>query len=742
LNWTKDPNPLKFRLYTSSGKFLLKMPLQFIVLSIAFIKLLACNHLAAMYRLLFLFSLAIIFSCNSNKTKTNIVVGDDINLTWAVNHLQKTIETKSLLSIPKINIKSTSRERKDEGYILKVSDEISITGNDRNGAIYGILELSEQIKNASTLDDITSKNESARFPFRALKVNLPWDSYRRSEALELHMQTMQDISFWENFLDMMAENRFNTLTLWNLHPFNYMIRPTNFPDACGFDDTELKKWQNFWNSLFRMAKERGIDTYIVNWNIFVSPEFAENYKVAEYSKGGTFFTDGDTSEIVKKYTKECVTQLIDEYPDLTGLGITLGEGMGAMTPVQREEWLLETIIAGARKASRKIKFIHRVPLSANKGSGGSTDKSVEVMTRETLDTLTCFETPIWTEFKFNWSHAHSSTKLVKVHGGPLTDTYWNPPPSNYSINWMMRNEDIFILRWGQSEFIKSHIKENGHDYVGGYYVGSECYYPAVDYFTKADQLQWKYAFERQWLFYKQWGRLLYNPETSDKIFEDEFALRYLTDGKIMFQASELAGKVPLEIAKFWNGTWDFTLYSEGFLAKYNDGGTTLIPLSELIRRTPLEPDYISIKDYVSSLDNASPSEVKKTNPHTLASRIEADCFEVLKLIEPINPGENIAWKYELSDLKIWANLGLYFAEKLRAGVAFETYKQKNMPSKKKEAIVHIEKAADYWEKIVSISVPIYNEVPLVHLNGTEDTYFHWSKYTPLVREEINWVKNN
>lgn len=37
--------------------------------------------------------------------------------------------------------------------------------------------------------------------------------------------------------------------------------------------------------------------------------------------------------MVKKYTKECVTQLINEYPDLTGLGITLGEGMGAMTQV-------------------------------------------------------------------------------------------------------------------------------------------------------------------------------------------------------------------------------------------------------------------------------------------------------------------------------------------------------------------------------------------------------------------------
>ena len=29
---------------------------------------------------------------------------------------------------------------------------------------------------------------------------------------------------------------------------------------------------------------------------------------------------------------------------------------------------------------------------------------------------------------------------------------------------------------------------------------------------------WKYAFERQWLFYKLWGRLLYDPATPDSVF--------------------------------------------------------------------------------------------------------------------------------------------------------------------------------------------------------------------------------
>ncbi len=176
---------------------------------------------------------------------------------------------------------------------------------------------------------------------------------------------------------------------------------------------------------------------------------------------------GDTSEIVKDYTRECVKEVIDKYPDLTGLGITLGEGMGGMTSDECEKWLLDSYVAGMRMASRKVKFIHRVPLSAGTGSGGSTDSYVEKLTRQTLDTLTCMDGPINIELKFNWSHAHACPELIKVHGGPLTDAYWNPLPENYYLAWMMRNEDFFVLRWGQPEFIRKHIAENGKSYVKG-----------------------------------------------------------------------------------------------------------------------------------------------------------------------------------------------------------------------------------------------------------------------------------
>ena len=43
-------------------------------------------------------------------------------------------------------------------------------------------------------------------------------------------------------MDMMVDNRFNTLTLWSLHPFHLMVRNTKYPEACDLSEQELLEW--------------------------------------------------------------------------------------------------------------------------------------------------------------------------------------------------------------------------------------------------------------------------------------------------------------------------------------------------------------------------------------------------------------------------------------------------------------------------------------------------------------------
>lgn len=674
---------------------------------------------------------------------------------YASKQLLKTLERKGykatketpdfllVLTVDSINLGHESYT------IAPENKRITITGGDGTGLIYGCLALAEEVRNGTLLQHIKAQKEAPHLPFRAIKFDLPWETYRHSYSLDQHQETCRDLKYWEAFLDMMVENRFNVLTLWNLHPYPFLIRPENYPEACPFSPEELREWQTLFHGIFTMAKERGIDTYMVPFNIFVSPEFAKAHHVAMDNLDHHFFLNGDTAEIIKQYTRACVKQMLQEYPELTGMGLTLGEGMGGMTPQQRENWMKETIIDGMRQANRKSKLIHRIPFSGNTGSLGATSIEMEQITRQGIEkeaAMDFIKGPVWADLKFNWSHAHSTTKLIKVHGGKLYGTYFKPEPANYKIVWTARNEDFFCLRWGVPSFVKQHISSNSPSYVGGYMIGSETYIPAKDYFTKPGiQVPWHYAFERQWLFYKLWGRLLYNPSTPDAVFRDEFIYRYEKDAGVLLDAYALAGTTPLRLASSFDCGWDFTLYSEGFMALNNaNKRVEYISVDRMISQLPLDTDYVSVKTYVNTISSKSSFNGSKITPPMLAASLESDCNKALSLVKSIDTDNNPALIQEVADVKAWANLGLHFAEKLKGAVALQTYRVQGGETNREKAIKHLGKALNYWDSIINITRPFYNYMPLVHFSEqdgkpwkeNDGLRFHWEKLRPDVAKDI------
>jgi len=622
---------------------------------------------------------------------------------------------------------------------------IAITGADARGLIYGALALREQLANGTHIDNVKAFSEKPALPFRGIKFNTPWDTYRPSSALDQHYATARDLEFWEAWLDMMVENRFNAFTLWTMHPFTYMVRPKNFPEASKWSDAEFAEWQHLYHEIFRMAKERGLDTYVVFWSIFVSEEFSKAHGVAKENFYPRYYVPGDTSDITKRYLRESVTQMLEEYPDLDGIGVSHGEGMAGMTPLQRQQFVDEVYIAGALQAKRAqpVKLIHRVPFSSGLSSGPGVSADVEQITRTAMDKLgNQFSGPIWVEMKFNWSHGHSTPKLVKVHGGQLGDTYFKPKPSNYKVVWQVRNEDFFALRWGVPDFIRQHIALNGgQDYVGGYFVGSETYIPALDYFTAVDKpVDWKWAFQRQWLFYKLWGRLLYDPKTPDSIFQAEFTRRYGARGAKLLKAFALASNTQMRLASLYDSKWDFTLYGEGMLALQGEE-THYIGVDALINQPTLDPAYVSVADYVKTTIAGGKFGAGRITPLQLADLLERDCTEAMRLVQGVGTKDNASLMYEVADVKAWAYLGMHLAEKLRGAVDLATYRLKGGEGLKQGATGHFEAALAKWRKLAAEMKPLYREMKLTHYNGNSfdanpDNLFRWDRVQREVEQDV------
>jgi hypothetical protein len=632
-----------------------------------------------------------------------------------------------------------------EAYRIRTrGNRVSIAGGDDRGLVYGALEAREQLANGVAIDALEATSAAPKLAFRAIKFNTPWDTYRPSSALDQHYATVRDLAYWESFLDMMVENRFNTITLWTMHPFTYMVRPKHFPEASKWNDAQLADWQRLYHGIFRLAKERGLDTYIVFWSIFVSEEFSKAHGVATRNFYPHYYVPGDTSEITKRYLRESVTQVLEEYEDLDGIGVSHGEGMAGMTPLQRQQFVDEVYVQGALdvRRSRPVKLIHRVPFSSGLDSGPGVSTSVEQITRAAMEKLgRRFASPIWVEMKFNWSHGHSTPTLVKVHGGKLGDTYFDPPPSNYRVAWMIRNEDFFALRWGVPDFIRAHVAANGvQPYVGGYFVGSETYIPALDYFTALDHPQWKWAFQRQWLFYQLWGRLLYDPRTPDSVFEAAFKRRYGAQGANLLRAFALASRTQLRLASLYDSKWDFTLYSEGFLALQGET-TKYIGVDALIRQPTMDPDYVSVADYVRETRAGRGFAPGRVTPVALADALERDARSALALVADVDAAGNVALQYEVADVRVWANLGLHLAEKMRGALALENFRAGHDPADQARAIEHLQRALASWDEVARITTPLYLDMKLTHYNhnsfeANPDNLFHWARVRPEVEADV------
>jgi hypothetical protein len=613
-----------------------------------------------------------------------------------------------------------------------------IAGGGERGAMYGVLDAAEQIRQGTPWNKIEARAVKTPFEFRALKFNLPYAAYRTSPVIEQHYATCKDLKFWEAFLDMMVENRFNVLTLWSQHPFHYMVRPTNFPEASPFSEAELAEWRTLWRGLFAMAKERGIETYLINWNIFVSPEFSRAHNVARWSDGGRHIGgEAENSEIVVRYTREVVTQVLNEYPDLTGLGITLGEQMGGMNPEQRRGWLDRTFFAGMADAKRTTKFIYRAPLSANTGSGGTTSEENDRLTRAQIEKLPANVTgPVYVEFKHNWSHAHSSPDLFMVHGGTLSDAYWNPSPTRHKVVWTMRNEDIFVLRWGQPDFVRAFVQNQQKAHVGGAIIGSECYIPALDYISApGPHKNWRFAFERQWLFYAVWGRLLYDKNTPDRVFTALLEERFgAGSGDDLLQGWKLASQVPLHFASFYRGTWDGSLQTETFSSwvDKDDGARTFFDIDAFIKRPVLDTKrYVNITDFVKAGGGAAPGVL---SPLALAAQLDRDATEAAQRVAALRTKlkSSPTLECEITDIEAWGAFGRYFAEKLRAGVALATARAKNDPAQQQIAVAALERALVHWERLAELGGK-FNALPIL-ANSREP--FSWVALTPAVKRDI------
>ena len=232
-----------------------------------------------------------------------------------------------------------------EGYtITKDKKGIIVTGNDATGVIYGCVELAERIKTTGSLD-IQPITETPGMVMRGTCIGLQKTVYLPGHAVYEYPYTPENFPWfydkaeWIKYLDMLVENKMNSLYLWNGHPFASLVKLKDYPFALEVDEETFKKNEEIFSFLTHEADKRGIWVIQMFYNIILSKPFADHYGLKTQDRHRPI------TPLIADYTRKSIAAFIENYPNV-GLLVCLGEAMATID--DDVIWMKETIIPGIK----------------------------------------------------------------------------------------------------------------------------------------------------------------------------------------------------------------------------------------------------------------------------------------------------------------------------------------------------------------------------------------------------------
>ncbi|MCF8363024.1 MAG: hypothetical protein K9G70_10425 [Prolixibacteraceae bacterium] len=641
-------------------------------------------------------------------------------------------------------------ELKNEGFIVYKSGEnkknIWVLGKDNAGVMYGGLEIAEIIQ-VRGIDAIENELQNPYMKVRGTKFNIPLDvrtpTYSEaSDAAQKNMAEMWDFKFWKDYIDNLARYRYNTISLWNMHPFPSMVKVPEYPDVA-LDDVRKSTidWEEnyplhgrdfdapnivnnyevikeisinekieFWRKVMAYGKARNVQFFILTWNIF------------DYGTEGKYgITDELENPVTTDYFRKSIRQMVLTYPDLAGIGLTTGENMYAYTATQKEEWAFATYGLGVLDAireqpERKITFIHR-----QHETDAKEIKSIfqEVMKNENINFV----------FSFKYAKAHVYSSVNQVFHENFVDDIES---ESLKTLWTLRNDDIYHFRWGAPDFVRDFIKNIPYDISEGYYYGSDQYVWGREFMGKNSVEPRELEIVKHWYQWMSWGRLGYNPDMENERFVDIIQSRFPNvEAKEMFDAWHNASMIYPWVTGFHWGPLDFQWYIESGQSQPAPANTPsgYHDVNRFITLRPHEgTEYISIPDFTKAyLDG---SQMDGETPLQVTEKISRSADRALEWARGQGQKMEPELRVTIDDIKTIAYLGKYYAHKIRGATYLSLFRVSTDREWYGKVIEELNLSAGYFRYFATVAMSNYYNPLWTNRVGYVDwkENFDWALY--------------
>lgn len=601
-----------------------------------------------------------------------------------------------------LSIQKTTRQR---------APEIIICGSDVNGLMYALLDVAQRIGLTNNKGDMLSLIE---------------DEYQKADLKERSMSTyamqkayfeqrLYDENYWKAYFDLLAQNRFNNFLIvfgyenggFLAPPYPFFFNTDGFPDVkmVGLSNEEQQKNRKAFTRLIDLAHERGISITAGIWDHIFRGGVQNGGVAFSKDRADTRVPDlvwGVNSDNLVPYTMKSIDQFLQVFPGIDGIQFRM----------HPESGLTEKEMPGFWHNTFKMIVEKRPDLLIDVRAKELPDAIIQDAINQGVKIQV--DTKYWMEqmgLPFHPTHVNRQDMMNRRHGYADLLRY----PQQYKVMWRLWNGGTDrILLWGDPEYAKR-FAQSTHLYDGNSAGINE---PLATKMEAQPQEEkpfnllnkpyrfYQYEFQQYWYFFDVFGRMLYNNTIlPERLWKAEFSYHFgPRAGPLLRQGLQLASKVlPMIVASSYNYSYFPTTrgWAEkmhfGDLAKFAKGGGTDIQ------------QFVSFEEEAQNIiDGTEDPRTSVFQTSKYFNTIADAVLRYTKLAEQA-AGSNKSKEFTVTvtDLKILANLALYYSHRVIAAVDYNLFLKTNDLFALDNAIDWEKKAIASWSDIVTAAGDVY-----------------------------------
>ncbi|WP_345271418.1 hypothetical protein [Nibrella viscosa] len=586
-----------------------------------------------------------------------------------------------------------------------------VGGSDDRGLMYGLLDIADRIgwstdRNAP-LREVKEITEKPAVSERAMSIYTMNRAYWETR--------FYDEAYWARYLDMLAQNRFNTLVVifgyengGFLAPcFPYFFDVEGFPDVrmVGIKPQEQQRNLAAFNRLINMAHDRGIRFTVGIWDHI--------YRGGVQGGGIPGTKDapdqpvpglvwGVTADNLTAYTKAALAKFVRQVPDLDAIQFRMHNESGLKEGEQESFWadvfrMMKTTAPNLRLDLRAKELPQSVIQSA-------------------LDIGVHFR--ITTKYWMEQMGMPYHPTQVNPDKSPIRHSYAHllRYPQKYKIHWRLWNGGTSrILLWGDPEYVRR-FAESTHLYDGDGFEVNEPLATKMEAqphdappfaLLNPPYRYYDWEFERYWHFFQVFGRIGYNPDTDPAVWQKEFERRFGAAAapaieKALHQASWI---LPRIIAS----SYPYTSFptTRGWAEKQRLGDLPAFAKAELSDMA----QFASFDEEAKlRIENGETARILPTaNSRWFKQTSDAVDKLIVEAEKATGKNANKEFISTITDLKILSRLALYHASRIPAAVQYRIYERTKDVAALTEAIAGERAAVDAWRQLVAAAGDVYTD---------------------------------